>query len=159
MLHGKSDFGAKCVGQIYMIFSFKISMMTFEATFSDSYGLKECITIELKFKYFLLLWEISVLKIRTFMANQPSWQNAYFVSELLFSQHFHFVHIFHIKFNKYVRTCKRKLRSELVPRWTNWIMGDTAAIISRLSYYFLLRNSNLKWPNPISLLKTIFEMC
>ena len=47
-----------------MFFSFKKSMMTFQATFSYSYGLKECILIELKFKYFLLLWEISVLKIK-----------------------------------------------------------------------------------------------
>ena len=162
--------------------------MTFEATFSDSYGLRECLTIELKFKCFLLLWEISVLKTKNL---HGKWDRAIlgskhskskiifmklkicfiqnhlcavgqwvcFVSKLHFLQQFHFVHIFHIKFNKYVRTCKRKLRSELVPRWTNWIMGDTAAVISRLSYYFLLRNSNLKWPNPISLLKTIFEMC
>ena len=64
MLDRKSDFWAKCVGQIYMIFSFKIGMMTFEATFSDSYGLKECLTIELKFKFFLLLWEIFVLKFK-----------------------------------------------------------------------------------------------
>ena len=89
----------------------------------------------------------------------PVGKSACFASKRHFSQHFNFVHTFHIKFNKYVRTCKRKLRSELVPRWTNWIMGDTAAVISKLSYYFLLRNSNLKWPNPISLLKTIFEMC
>ena len=50
-----------------MFFSFKKSMMTFQATFSHSYGLKECILIELKFKYFLLLWEISVLKIKNLL--------------------------------------------------------------------------------------------
>ena len=81
------------------------------------------------------------------------------VSELHFFQHFRFVHIFHIKFNKYVRTCKRKIDSQLVFRQTNSIMRDIAAIISKLLSCFSLRNSNLKWPNPISLLKTTFEMC
>ena len=82
-----------------------------------------------------------------------------FVSELHFSQNFHFVHIFHIKSNKYVRTCKRKFDSQLLLRQANSIMGDIAAIISKLLSHFSLRNSNLKWPNPISLLKTTFEMC
>ena len=49
-----------------MIFSIKISIMTFEATFSDSYGSKECLTIELKFECFLLLCEKCVLKTRNF---------------------------------------------------------------------------------------------
>ena len=79
------------------------------------------------------------------------------VSEPHFFQHFHFVHIFHIKFNKYVRTCKRKTHSYFAFRWINGIMRDIAAIISKLLFYFLLRNSNIKWPHPISLLKTTFE--
>ena len=51
-----------------MIFSIKISIMTFEATFSDSYGLKEWLTIELKFECFLLLCEKCVLKTRNLHA-------------------------------------------------------------------------------------------
>ena len=143
---------------------FKTSSLRLLFTLYNSYGFKESLLTWAKIKFFFRLYENVVLKnknvlnkcnfpqvLRLHIQNPKSYswkvkscvvQNHWwalhkitgFLSNVSFFQHSCFVHIFNIKLNKYVRSCKRKIDSILALQWVNWIMGGVLAIIWKLSF-------------------------